>query len=104
MKMLRWFALGAALAVAGDLRAESITLLVSHSHCRGCGAQIAKALAKVPSAKLSGKIGRGDGPDGMVSVPVVFDPAKADVGELAKAVAGADTPHRDSRGAPSATL
>ena len=40
----------------------------------------------------------------MVSVPVVYDSAKADVGDLAKAAAGADTPHRDSRGAPSATL
>ena len=40
----------------------------------------------------------------MVSVPVMFDSAKADVGDLAKAAAAADTPHRDSRGAPSATL
>ena len=39
-----------------------------------------------------------------MSVQVVYDSAKADVGDLAKAAAGADTPHRDSRGAPSATL
>jgi hypothetical protein len=35
---------------------------------------------------------------------VEFDPAKADVGDLAKAAAAAETPHRDSKGAPSATL
>ena len=40
----------------------------------------------------------------MVSIPLMFDSAKADVGDLAKAAASADTPHRDSRGAPSATL
>jgi len=40
----------------------------------------------------------------MVSIPLMFDSAKADVGDLAKAAAAADTPHRDSRGAPSATL
>jgi hypothetical protein len=58
----------------------------------------------VPSVKVSGKIGRGEGADALVSVPVVYDSAKADVGDLAKATAAADTPHRDSRGAPSATL
>jgi len=40
----------------------------------------------------------------VVSVPVMFDSAKSDVGDLAKAAAAVDTPHRDSRGAPSATL
>src|SRR5262249_56052241 len=34
---------------------------------------------------------------------VAFDPAKADVGDLARAVAGAQTPDRE-KGAPSATL
>jgi hypothetical protein len=53
---------------------------------------------------VSGKIGRGEGTEGTVVVPIVYDSAKADVGDLAKAVAGAETPHRDSRGAPSATL
>lgn len=54
--------------------------------------------------KVSGKIGRGEEPDGLVSVPLEFDSAKADLGDLAKAAAAAETPHRDSRGAPSATL
>jgi hypothetical protein len=34
---------------------------------------------------------------------VEINPAKGDVGELAKAAAGAETPHR-AKGAPSATL
>jgi copper chaperone CopZ len=34
---------------------------------------------------------------------VEFDPAKCDVGDLAKAAADAETPHR-AQGAPSATL
>lgn len=54
--------------------------------------------------KVTGKIGRGEGSDGVVTVPVDFDPSKADLGDLAKAASAAETPHRDSRGAPSATL
>ena len=65
--------------------------------------QIAAALGQVPSVKVSGKVGRGEGPEGTVLVTLELDPKKADVGDLAKAAA-AETPHRDSRGAPTATL
>lgn len=52
---------------------------------------------------MEGKVGKGTGALDTVPVTVDIDPSKADVGDLAKAAAAAETPHR-AKGAPSATL
>jgi copper chaperone CopZ len=98
------FTAAAMLLWAVTGRAEDVQLRVTGSHCPGCGSKIAEALGKVPSAKVKGKgIGKGSGKDDGVKVTVTIDLAKSDVGDLAKAVAGADTYHR-TLGAPTASL
>jgi hypothetical protein len=57
----------------------------------------------VPDAKVKGKIGKGTGDLALVTVTVDIEPAKGDVGDLAKAAAGADTPHK-AKGAPTTRL
>ncbi len=58
----------------------------------------------MPSAKVKGRIAKGAGEDAVAPVTVTVDTEKGDVGDLAKACAGAETPHRGSKGAPSVTL
>jgi hypothetical protein len=57
----------------------------------------------VPDAKVKGKIGKGEGEKMEVKVTVDITPDKGDVGDLAKAAAEADTPHK-SKGAPTTRL
>jgi hypothetical protein len=65
---------------------------------------VAAALGEVPGAKVQGKVAKGTGKDEISPVTVDLDTAKADVGDLAKAAADAQTPHRGEVGAPSAYL
>jgi hypothetical protein len=104
------FTAAAMLLWAVTGRAEDVQLRVTGSHCPGCGGKIAEAINKVPGAKVKelpgakGKgIGKGSGKDDGVKVGVIIDLAKSEVGDLAKAVAGADTYHR-TLGAPTASL
>jgi copper chaperone CopZ len=91
------------LVWAVSSQAEDVQLRVTGSHCPGCGSKIAEAINKVPSAKVKGKIPAGKSKDAGAKASVTIDLAKCDVGDLAKAVAGADTYHR-TLGAPSASL
>src|SRR5438046_222406 len=102
MKRLALFTMVAVLAWAVEARAEEVKLLVSGVHCNGCAGKITTALNQVPGATVKGKIARPkEGETSTVSVTI--DPSKGDVGDVAKAAANAETPHR-TKGAPSVTL
>jgi len=58
----------------------------------------------VPSVKVKGKITKGSGEAAIAPATVIIDLKEADIGDLAKAAADAETPHRGSKGAPSVTL
>ncbi|SRR5260370_4593856 len=98
MRTLATTAALAVLACATQARAEQVTLRLEGVHADEDGKAITAALSKAESVKVATSPTK----DQPVAV-VAFDPAKVDVGELARLVAGAETPNR-SKGAPSATL
>jgi copper chaperone CopZ len=98
MKKLAVSAIVALVAVAANVRAESVTLKLDGVKCDQCAEEIIGAIEKVPSAKLKEK------PSQKKPLAVLeIDLAKADVGAVAKAVAAAETPHK-SEEAPGAYL
>jgi len=86
------------LTCAAPARGEQVTLRLEGVHSDEDGQAVVKALSAVESVKVATKATKEQ-----PVVVLAFDPAKTDVGELAKVVAAAQTPNR-SKGAPSATL
>jgi hypothetical protein len=86
------------LACAMPVRAEQITLRFEGVHDDEDGKAIAAALSKAESVKVAG-LPTKEQPTAVVT----FDPAKIDVGDLAKTVAAIPTPNR-SKGTPGAIL
>jgi hypothetical protein len=82
----------------GAARAEEVVLRLGGIQADQDADAISQALAKVESVKIAIKPTR-EKPE----VRIAFDLAKADVGDLARAVAGAPTPSRD-KSTPAATL
>jgi copper chaperone CopZ len=76
--------------------AEEVTLRIDDVPSDDAGQEINRALGDVPGVKVSGKVTKDE-----PTARVTFDPAKADVGELARAVAGVKTSGREK---PSARL
>src|SRR5262245_38512636 len=76
--------------------AEEMTLRIDHVPSDEAGQEISRALGDVPGVKVSGKVTKDE-----PTARVTFDPAKADVGDLARAVAGVKTSGRQK---PSARL
>lgn len=79
-------------------QAEVVKLRCDGVKCDSCADAISDELAKVPGAKVTKKATK-DEPNTTVDV----DLKKSDIGALGKAVAAADTPHRDIE-APGAYL
>ena len=75
------------LAWAGVARAEQVTLRLEGLQADEVGGAVAEALGKLPSVKVAGKPTK-DKPAAVVT----FDPKEADVGDLARAVAGVRGP------------
>src|SRR5262249_44968123 len=99
------FPVAALLAVLmGPLQAradqiEQVTLRLEGVHSDKDGAAIMAALARVPSIKVASR----PTAQNPTVILVSLDGARYDLGDLARAVAGTQTPNR-ARGAPSAAL
>jgi hypothetical protein len=78
------------------VRAEQVTLRLDNVPSDEVGQQISRALGKISGVKVSGKITKDE-----PTARVTFDPDKADVGDLARAVADVKTAGREK---PSARL
>lgn len=78
------------------VRAEQVTLRIDNIPSEAAAQDINRALAQIPGVNVSEKATR-DKPAALVA----FDPAKADVGDLARAVAGVKTAAAEK---PSARL
>jgi hypothetical protein len=78
------------------VRAEQVTLRLDNVPSDEVGQQISRALGKISGVKVSGKITKDE-----PTARVTFDPDKADVGDLARAVADVKTAGREK---PSALL
>jgi hypothetical protein len=89
-KFLLFSALPVLLAWAGEGRAEQITLRIDNVQSDEEGAAITRALAQLPEVKVAQRVTK-EKPTAVVA----FDPAKADVGDLARAVAQAPTGRRE---------
>lgn len=83
-------ALLAVLACAGEGRAEQVTLQIDNVQSDDEGWAITRALARLPDVKVAQRVTK----EKTVAV-VAFDPAKADVGDLARAVAQTKTGRQD---------
>ena len=75
-------ALLAVLAWAGEGQAEQVTLQIDNVQSDDEGWAITRALARLPDVKVAQRVTK-EKPTAIVA----FDPAKADVGDLARAVA-----------------
>jgi hypothetical protein len=76
--------------------AEEVTLRIDNVSSDDAGLEITRALAKVPGVKVSRKVTKDES-----VARLAFDPATADVGDLARAVAGVKTSGREK---PAARL
>jgi hypothetical protein len=83
-------ALLAVLAWAGEGKTEQVTLQIDNVQSDDEGWAITRALARVPDVKVAQRVTK----EKPVAV-VAFDPAKADVGDLARAVAQIMTGRQD---------
>jgi len=103
--MRQWglVAITALMLPEGMARAdqEKATLLVTHLYCFGCSSKVAEALQGVPGVRFQGKIAPGR--DKPVRAIVQLDTARSDIGDVAKVVAAAPTPHRD-KAAPTTAI
>jgi hypothetical protein len=88
----------AALAWAGFARAEQVTLRLEGLQKDEVGGAVGDALGKLPSMKVTGKPTKEK-----PAAVVTFDPKEADVGDMARAVAGIKTGDPDL-GAPATIL
>ena len=80
----------AVLAWAGEGQAEQVTFQIDNVQSDDEGWAITRALARLPDVKVAQRVTK----EKPVAV-VAFDPAKADVGDLARAVAQIQTGRRD---------
>jgi copper chaperone CopZ len=102
MKKLVWWIAAAVLFGPVQGRAESVKLQLHGVRCAGCAGALTEALSKVPSVKVVEKPTKKTFSTTALTV-IDLDLGKADVGELAKAIADAETPHR-LKEAPSSFL
>jgi copper chaperone CopZ len=102
MKQLILWIAAIVLFWPAQSRAESVKLQLHGVRCAGCAGALTEALSKVPSVKVIDKPTKKSFSTTALTV-VDIDLGKADVGELAKAVADAETPHR-LKEAPSSSL
>jgi len=87
-----------ALMCAAFVQAETIKIQCDGVKCDGCATAISAAVSKVAGVKLKDELSK--------KTPVVtmdVDLKKTDLGAIGKAVAGADTPHKEVE-APAAYL
>src|SRR5437667_3280727 len=101
MKKLTLFALIALLAWALEARDEKVKLQVTGAYCAGCAKKLGDAFAEVSAVK--GKVALKATKEKPQTITIDLDTDKGDVGDVAKAIAECDTPHKDTV-APSATL
>jgi hypothetical protein len=80
----------AVLAWAGEGQAEQVTLQIDNVQSDDEGWAITRALARLPDVKVAQRVTK-EKPTAVVA----FDPAKADVGDLARVVAQTETARRD---------
>jgi len=96
MKRLAICAALAALVLAGNAQAETVTFKLDGIKCDTCCGDILGAIKKVATVKVKTE------PTQAKPVAVVeIDLAKSDVGAVGKSVADADTPHKSCE-APAA--
>jgi copper chaperone CopZ len=99
--MKKWSLWVTAVVLAGTvgtLRAEEVKIKLEGVKCDTCASVLADAVKKVPGAKLK------DAPSLTKTVVTVdVDLKKADLGDIAMAVAGAETPHKADE-APGANI
>src|SRR5437588_7556475 len=89
-KFVAFAAILAVLAWAGDGKTEQVTLQIDNVQSDDEGWAITRALAQVPDVKVAQRVTK----EKPVAI-VAFDPAKADVGDLARAVAQINTGRPD---------
>ena len=82
--------------------ADTVKLELHGIRCAGCAGALTEAMRKVPSVKVVEKPSKKVLSTTSTTV-VDIDLGKADLGELAKAIADTETPHR-SKEAPSSFL
>jgi hypothetical protein len=80
----------AVLIWAGEGQAEQVTLQINNVQSDDEGWAITRALARVPDVKVAQRVTKEK-----AAAVVAFDPAKADVGDLARAVAQTKTGRQD---------
>jgi copper chaperone CopZ len=101
---MRKLALFVAVAVlAGTVQAkaaETVKLQITGAFCPGCVKELGKAFGEVQGLKAPELKATKKEPQ---TIEVKLDTEKGDVGDIAKAVSNADTPHKDTV-APSTTL
>jgi len=82
--------------------AESVKLELHGIRCAGCAGALTESMSKVPSVKVVDKPTKKT--LSTISTTVIeIDLSKADLGQLAKAIADTETPHR-SKETPSSYL
>ena len=80
----------AVLACVGEGQAEQVTLQIANVQSDDEGWAITRALARLPDVKVAQRVTK-EKPTAVVA----FDAAKADLGDLARAVAQTETTRRD---------
>jgi hypothetical protein len=80
----------AVFACVGEGQAEQVTLQIDNVQSDDDGWAITRALARLPDVKVAQRVTK-EKPTAVVA----FDAAKADVGDLARAVAQTETTRRD---------
>ena len=101
MRKLVLYAVVAVLAgVVQAPAAETVKLQLMGAYCPGCVKALGDALGGVSGLdKVQLKVTKKD----LQIITIKLDTEKGDLGDIAKAVSNADTPHKDTV-APSATL
>jgi copper chaperone CopZ len=98
MKKIAMFAVFGLLLGASTALAEPVKFKVSGVLCPGCAGAVTNAVVTLPAVKIK------EDPSKAKPILVLdIDTKKSDVGDVAKAIAAAETPHKDTE-APGATL
>lgn len=83
-------AVAVVFALAAFAQAETIKLKLDGVKCEQCASEIITAIEKVPGAKVKGEPTKAN-----PMSTVDLDTKKSDVGAVGKAVAAAETPHKE---------
>jgi len=82
----------AVLAWMGTAQADSVKLEVKGAFCPGCAGKLNKSLSEVAGVKTDAKLKATKEEPQFITIEI--DPEKADIGDVGKAIANTDTPHK----------